>query len=253
MNVDGSGKKQLTTTSHSEFSPIWTPDSKKILFLYAEGDNPEVYSISPDGSGRTQLTTWNKAITNMLISPDGNKLMVTIDTKVDKSTSDIYPDLNKSDGKIITDLMYRHWDGWEDGSYQHVCFADYNNGKPSETTDIMPNEPWDSPLAPFGDVSEITWSPDSKTIAYTCKKLKGKAYTFSTNSDIYLYNIDTKETKNISEGMPGYDRAPIYSPDGKKIYWLSMARGGFEADRERLFYMDPRNGRKKRSSSQLRL
>lgn len=245
MNVDGTGKKQLTTTPHSEFNPIWTPDSKKILFLYADGDNPEVYSINPDGSDRTKLTNWNKAITNMLISPDGNKLMVTIDTKVDKSTSDIFPDLDKSDGKIITDLMYRHWDTWEDGSYQHVCYADFNNGKPSEPIDIMPGEPWDSPLAPFGDASEITWSPDSKTIAYTCKKLKGKAYTFSTNSDIYLYNLDTKQTKDITEGMMGYDRVPVYSPDGKKIYWLSMARAGFESDRERLFCMDLATGEKK--------
>ena len=245
MNVDGSDKKQLTQTPKSEFGLEWSSDGSMIYFMSAETGNPEVFSIKPDGSDRTQITKLDKAITNFIVSPAGGKILLTIDTKVDTLTADRYPDLDKSDGMVITDLMYRHWDSWEDGSYQHIYLADFDGSKVGEPQDIMPGEAWDTPLMPFGGIEEISWSPDGKTVAYTCKKMKGKEYAFSTNSDIYLYNLDTKETKNLTEGMPGYDRAPMFTPQGDKMLWLSMARGGFEADRERLFCLDLKTGEKK--------
>ncbi|SDC21782.1 S9 family peptidase [Williamwhitmania taraxaci] len=245
MNADGSDKKQLTKTPKSEFGLEWKADGSSLYFMSAETGNPELFSIKPDGSDRTQLTHLDKPITNYLVSPAGGKILLTIDTKVDTSTADRYPDLDKSDGMVITDLMYRHWDSWEDGSYQHIYIADFDGSKIGEPQDIMPGEAWDSPLMPFGGIDEISWSPDGKSVAYTCKKQKGKDYAFSTNSDIYLYNLESKETKNLTEGMPGYDRVPVFTPQGDKMLWVSMARGGFEADRERLFCLDFKTGEKK--------
>ena len=102
----------------------------------------------------------------------------------------------------------------------------------------MAGEPYECPLMPFGGMEQITWSPDSKTIAYTCRKKSGMQYAISTNSDIYLYDLDKKQTINLTEGMMGYDVAPLYSPDGKKIAWQSMERDGYESDKNRLFVYD---------------
>jgi Tol biopolymer transport system component len=102
----------------------------------------------------------------------------------------------------------------------------------------MEDEAFDSPLSPFFDQAEIKWSPDSKNIVYTCKKMKGRDYAVSTNSDIYLYNLENKTTENLSQGMPGYDKFPVISPDGTKIAWQSMSTAGYESDKQRLIIMD---------------
>ena len=133
--------------------------------------------------------------------------------------------------------MYRHWDSWVE-SISHIFIADYNGKEIANDKDILDGEPYDSPTKPFGGMEEVAWSPDSKTIAYTCKKKTGKDFTLSTNSDIYLYNIETGETTNITEGMMGYDMAPTFSPDGKYLAWESMERDGYESDQNRLFLID---------------
>ena len=238
IGIDGKNKKQLTTTACSEYSAIWRPDGKKILYLSPASGSMQIWEMNPDGSSKNQVSNVDGDITNILFSPTQKQLLFTKDVKIDKQVVDIYPDLPKSDGKVITDLMYRHWDTWEDGKYSHIFIADYTEGSINNAVDIMENEPYDTPLMPFGGIEEITWSPDGNKVAYDCKKLKGKAYTLSTNSDVYIYDLATKETINLSEGMPGYDRSPLFSPDGKKIAWLSMRRAGFEADKDRLFVYD---------------
>ncbi len=243
MNADGSNKKQLTLTSSHEFNPVWVSDSK-IAFISTEGETAQIWAINTDGSDKQKISSHESDINGFKISPKGDKILFFSEVKIDKGTSDIYPDLPKANGMIINDLMYRHWDSWEDGYYSHVFVADFNNGNVTKINDIMLNEPYDSPLKPFGGNEEISWAPDGKQIAYTCKKLTGKEYAFSTNSDIYLYNIDTKEVKNLTEGMMGYDKAPVFSPDGSKMAWLSMERAGFEADKDRLFILDFTTGEK---------
>ena len=173
------------------------------------------------------------------------RAMITKDVQIDPTTRDIYSDLNKADGRIINDLMYRHWDVWEDGAYSHVFVADFDGSKIIGAIDIMAGEPYESPMMPFGGLEEISWTPDSKGIAYTCKKMTGVEYTFGTDSDIFLYNMESGKTKNLTKGMPGYDRVPFFSPDGSKIYWHSMERAGYEADKERLFEMDLASGEKR--------
>jgi dipeptidyl aminopeptidase/acylaminoacyl peptidase len=245
MNIDGTQKKQLTQTSENEFNAIWHPNGKDIVYLSSNSGSLQVWSMSGDGTGKKQISNIDGGVNSLAFSPNGTKVMFTQDVKIDKSTADVYTDLPEADGKIIEDLMYRHWDVWEDGSYSHVFIADFDGSKLSKPKDLMPGEPFDTPLMPFGGIEDIAWSPDSKHLAYTCKKLKGKAYTLSTNSDVYLYNLESGKTTNLTEGMMGYDKSPIFSPDGKKMYWLSMERPGFEADKDRLFELNLETGEKK--------
>ncbi|MBI9069116.1 MAG: S9 family peptidase [Salinivirgaceae bacterium] len=245
MNIDGSDKVQLTKTPKSEFNAVWHPNGEQIVYLSSESGTVQAWLVNADGSNKKQISEVEDGFSGLCFSPTGEKVFLLKDVKIDKNTQDVYADLDKADGKIITDLMYRHWDVWEDGSYSHVFVADFMNSKISNEKDIMEGEPFDAPLTPFGGIEDVSWAPDAKSIAYTCKKLKGKEYSLSTNSDVYLYNLDTKETKNLTEGMMGYDKSPFFSPDGKKMYWLSMERAGFEADKDRLFVLDFESGDKK--------
>jgi dipeptidyl aminopeptidase/acylaminoacyl peptidase len=237
MKSDGSEKIQLTQTPQNEFNAIWHPDGERIVYLSSASGDIQAWVMNADGTGKSQISDVEGGITGLVFSPDGTKVLYTKEVKVVKTTQDLHPDLQLSDGRIINDLMYRHWNTWEDGAYSHIFVADFD-GQFSDGTDLMPDEPYDSPMKPFGGLEEVAWAPDSRSIAYTCKKMTGRDYTFSTDSDIYLYYLDAGETANLTEGMPGYDRVPFFSPDGTKIYWHSMERAGYEADKERLFAMD---------------
>ena len=237
MNADGSDKIQLTESPENEFNAIWHPDGEQIVYLSGTSGELQAWVMKADGSGKKQISDVEGDITALAFSPDGTKILYTQEVQVNKTTQDLHPDLKLTDGRIINDLMYRHWNTWEDGAYSHIFFAPFD-GTFSDGTDIMPDEPYDSPMKPFGGLEEVAWSPDSRSIAYTCKKLTGQEYSFSTNSDIYLYYLDSDETTNLTEGMMGYDRVPFFSTDGSRIYWHSMERAGYEADKERLFAMD---------------
>ncbi len=238
VSVAGGEAKRLTTFKGAEYNPRWRPDGLKIGFLAAESGSAQLWEINPDGTGLRQVSKQPTDISNFNYAPTGNAIYFTQEVQVDKLVKDIYPDLPNAKGRLIDGLMYRHWDTWEDGAYSHVFYANYAEGVLSNATDIMPNEAFDVPLVPNGGEEQLNWSADGKQIAYTCKKLSGTAYATSTNSEIYIYNLETKKTSNITEGILGYDTEPRFSPDGKSIIWLSMERPGFEADRNRLFTYD---------------
>jgi dipeptidyl aminopeptidase/acylaminoacyl peptidase len=244
MNSDGSEKKQLTRTPQNEFNAIWHPDGERIVYLSPASGEVQAWVMNVDGTWNSQISHVEGGISGLTFSPDGNKVLYTKEVKVKPTTQDLHPDLQLTDGRIIDDLMYRHWNTWEDGAYSHIFVADFD-GSFSDGTDLMSEEPYDSPMKPFGGLEEVAWTPDSRGIAYTCKKMTGLEYSFSTDSDVYLYDLASGETKNLTEGMPGYDRVPFFSPDGTKIYWHSMERAGYEADKERLFEMDLASGEKR--------
>lgn len=155
-----------------------------------------------------------------------------------ETTKDRYSDLDKSSGIIVEDLMYKHWDEWVT-EVPHPILYDYDGRTLTNERDIIVGEPFESPLKPFGGAEQIAFSPDGKTVAYTCKKMSGQAYALSTNSDIYLYDIEQGKTvANISEGNMGYDVNPVFSPDGKYIAWESMEHDGYESDKNRLMIAD---------------
>jgi len=243
MNTDGSEKKQLTFTNAHEYNPQWV-DNNTLAFLSTEGGVSQIWTISKDGSNIKKVEGYSEDINGFSLSPDCKKVLFIAEVKVGKSVTDIYTDLPKTSAMIYDDLMYRHWDTWEDSVFSHIFVADFSLEKIQSVKDIMSNEPYDSPLKPFGGMEEISWNSDGNAVAYTCKKQVGTDYAFSTNSDIYLYNLNTEETKNLTEGMVGYDKQPTFSPDGKKMSWISMERAGFEADKERLFVLDLETGEK---------
>ena len=238
MSVDGSNKKQITNTPKSESDAKWRPDGKKIGFISSESGSAQLWEMNPDGSDRKQISNIDGGITGFKYSPSQKKILYTKELEnLVKKTKDIYPDLPKANARIITDLMFRHWDSWTD-SYSHLFIADYSDSKISNDFDVNKNAEFDVPNKPFGGMEQICWSPDGSKIAYSCVKKKGKAYALSTNSDIFIYDLVSKNTTNITEGMMGYDIDPKFSPDGKKIAWLSMEREGFESDKKRLFVFD---------------
>ena len=244
MNADGSGNTQITHDAWQEGQPTWFKDGKKLAFLCNESGSSQVWEMNPDGSGRKQLTQYEGDIEGFSFSPDGKKLLFIAQVKTVKSTADKYPDLPKATGIIVTDLMYKHWDEWVTTA-PHPFVADFDGNAISNVTDILEGEPYESPMKPWGGIEQLAWSPSSDKVAYTCRKKTGLAYAISTNSDIYIYDLASKETKNITEENKGYDTNPQYSPDGKYIAWQSMERDGYEADLNRLFIMNLETGEKR--------
>lgn len=237
MNIDGSGKTQITSTPKSENNAVWVKSGEKIAFLSSESGSSQIWEMNPDGTGRVQVSNIEGDINGFTYSPDGKKIMYIKNVKFGERSVDKYPDLDKASGKIIDDLMYKHWSEWIE-EIPHTFVADYDGVKMAEGIDILEGEPYECPMLPFGGVEQLAWTPDSKSIAYTCCKKTGLEYAVSTNSDIYLYNIETKETINLTEGMMGYDVNPVFSPNGEYMAWQSMEREGYEADKNRLFVMN---------------
>ncbi len=240
VSTEGGEAIRLTDGKGKYYSPQWFPTGEKIGYL-SEG---QLWEMTPEGSDKKKVSSIEPGINSFAWSPDGSKILLTVDVKLDETPQEIYPDLPNTNVRIINDLMYRHWNAWHDYAYSHILVADYSASGPGEAIDIMEDEPWDAPMAPYGDAAEITWSPDSKQIAYTCKKMKGREYATSTNSDVYLYDLASGDTKNLTEGMPGYDKYPSFSEDGKYLAFQSMATPGYEADQVRLFVMNMETGEK---------
>ena len=243
MNADGSDNKQITKTKFSENNAVWIKGGSKIAFLCGESGSSQLWEMNPDGTGRKQLSSFDKDIEGFSFSPDGKKVLFISQVKTVKSTADKYPDLDKSTGIVVTDLNYKHWDEWVTTA-PHPFVADFDGNAISNPIDIMEGEPYESPMKPFGGIEQMAWNTTSDKVAYTSRKKVGKAYATSTNSDIYEYDLNTKKTKNISEGNMGYDTNPQYSPDGKSLAWLSMERDGYEADQNRLMVMNLETGAK---------
>jgi dipeptidyl aminopeptidase/acylaminoacyl peptidase len=239
VNIDGSDKKQITFSPKSEGNAQWIKDGSKIAFLY----DSQIWEMNPDGTGRVQISDYEKGIEGFKYAPDGGKILFISQIKTNETSAEKYPDLEKSSGRIIDNLMYKHWDEWVE-SVPHPFLADYDGKNLNNIIDIMDGELFESPMKPFGGIEQLDWSPDSKIIAYTSRKKTGKEYAQSTNSDIYLYNIETKETKNLTEGNLGYDINPKFSPDGQYIAWQSMERDGYESDLNRLFTLNLATGEK---------
>lgn len=244
MNVDGSEKRQITKTAFSEYNAVWRPDGEKIAFLSPESGSMQIWEMNLDGTQRKQISNIDGGATGFIFSPDGKKILYSADVEKKNPHENLFEGLDKSTGRIMDDLMYRHWDHWVD-SYSHIFLADYDGTSLKNIVDLLEGEPYETPTAPFGGLEQVAFSPDGAKIAYTCRKLEGKAYAVSTNTDIYEYDVVTKKTVNLTEGMPGYDWNPAYSPDGAMLAWESMERDGYEADKLRLFILDRKTGAKK--------
>lgn len=198
----------------------------------------QAYAIPVNGGEAFPVNNSDSMLNNEKISPDGKYIIYSEDVKVKSVTGrDYYPELNKSNVYIYDNLMYRHWDTYEDGKFGHVMLAPMTDGKPGPGKDLMPGEPFDCPQKPFGGDEDYVWNPDSKHVVYCTKKKYGTAYTLSTNTDLYSYDIETGKTTNLTAGMMGYDINPSYNKKGQ-LAWLSMKREGYEADKQDIIVED---------------
>lgn len=230
--------RAIASDSSNETMPRWSSDGKKIYYLFDKGSS-QIWSMNPDGSDKKQISKTESDISNYGFSGDGKTVWMTMDVKLDNFLGkDKYPDLPKTTGKVYDDLMMRHWDSWADGNYSHVFVSQVNGDVLSTPVDLLKGEHYDSPMKPNGGDEEISISPDGKLIAYTCKKLSGRDYALTTNSDIYLYDVVSGKTTNISKDNAAYDKAPAFSHDGKSIAWISWDEPTNEASKQRLLIYD---------------
>ena len=267
MNADGSNQTLLTKGDKNETDAQWL-DNETIAF--ATGG--EIWCMKADGNDRRQLSKTDGNVEGFKFSPDRKKVIVLKSIPYTGSIKAKPEDLPKTTGRVVTDLMYRHWDHYVE-SILHPFVFNVGDGFAiaSDGTDILEGEPYECPMEPFGGIEQLDWSTDSKQIAYTCRKKTGVQYSISTDSDIYLYNIETKQTKNLCKPADyeapevdvtktlkyqavndgdnlknnvGYDQNPKFSPDGRYVAWLSMERDGYESDRQRLCRYDLQTGKK---------
>ena len=267
MNADGSNQTLLTKGDKNETDAQWL-DNETIAF--ATGG--EIWCMKADGNDRRQLSKTDGSVEGFKFSPDRKKVIVLKSIPYTGSIKAKPEDLPKTTGRVVTDLMYRHWDHYVE-SILHPFVFNVGDGFAiaSDGTDILEGEPYECPMEPFGGIEQLDWSTDSKQIAYTCRKKTGVQYSISTDSDIYLYNIETKQTKNLCKPADyeapevdvtktlkyqavndgdnlknnvGYDQNPKFSPDGRYVAWLSMERDGYESDRQRLCRYDLQTGKK---------
>ena len=255
QTADGKQQTVLTTSAKSETDPAWIEGGKRIAFL----TDGQLWSMAPDGTDRRQLTKSDIDIEGFKFSPDGKKVILIKSLPYHESIKKNPEDLPLATGRLVTDLNYRHWDHYVE-SIPHPFVANVTEQGVDEGVDMLKDEPYECPMAPFGGVEQLNWSPDSKFVAYTCRKKTGVNYAVSTDSDIYLYDIATGNTRNICKPADykpvdfdptktmktqainhqkedlnmGYDVNPKFSPDGRYIAWQSMARDGYESDRNRL-------------------
>ena len=268
MDANGANNKQLTTSSKSETDPTWL-DAEAIAFI----SGGEIWTMKADGSERKQLSKTDGKVEGFKFSPDRSKVIILKSLPFHEIIKKNPADLPKATGRRVTDLMYRHWDHYVE-SIQHPFVYTVGEGFAiaGDGSDILAGEPYECPMEPFGGIEQLAWSNDSKQIAYTCRKKTGLEYSISTDSDIFLYNVDTKTTRNLCKpagyvapkvdptrtlaiqsvndkenlkNNVGYDQNPQFSPDGKYIAWLSMERDGYEADLNRLCICDLQTGEKR--------
>jgi dipeptidyl aminopeptidase/acylaminoacyl peptidase len=232
----------LTDKKNNAFDVQWRPDGKKISYLSAESGSTQIWEMDVNGSNKMQVSSVEGGVNAYKYSPALTHIAYAADVKMEQNPAEIYPDLPfTKNARIIDGLFYRHWDSWHDYAYSHMFVAAYANGKLSgEATDVMKDEKVDAPLQPFGGSEQFNWSTDGKRLAYTSRKLNGTAEAVSTDANVYIYDMNTKLTLNLTENNAGYDVAPAFSPDGKRIAWHSMKRPGNEADKNRLmvYYFD---------------
>ena len=236
---------RLTDYNSSNHSAQWI-DAENIAFLSNRSGSSQVWAMDVNTKAVRQLTAFDNDVEGFGIAGDHAFYVQRVKVAPLKG-SDKYADMDKSKVRIYDDLMVRHWDYWDDGSYLHIFAADYANGKIAEGKDIIgADKAYDAPLAPYFDCAEIRLSPDGTKLAYTCKPLTGTEYALSTDSDIFLYDFATETTRNLSkeaaatgvDKFVGYDKYPVFSPDGTKIAFRSQRRPGNEADQQRLWVFD---------------
>lgn len=234
-------KSYLLHTSSAKSLPFNIGEKSFIQWdkngLYALEDG-KIYISKDQGKSWKEFYTIGKEAQNIKISPDGQRVAFSKEVQLEKTYGkDIYKDLPKTTAQVYTDLNHRHWDSWYEGKFNHI-FVVSTKENINNAEDLLEGKKFDTPQKPFGGQEDFIWSPDSKQIIYVTKAKSGKEYATSTNTDIFLYDIASQKTQNLSQGMMGYDVNPKFSPDGQFLLWQSMARDGYESDKNDIIIMN---------------
>ena len=271
LNSETKETKKLTVnTSKSESDANFIENGRKIVFLCADDNGTsQLWMMNTDGSNRKCISSEKTDVNGYLFSPDENNVVLIHDVPTETSIIKNDDDLPKATGMVINELMYKHWDRYV-RSVPHPFIANFDGSQVTNARDILDGQPYESPMCPFGGIEEFAWSPDSKSLAYVMRKKTGRDYAISTDSDIFLYNLETGKTKNLCKPENykspvvnatsslkhqiqynenedynlGYDDKPKFSPNGKYIAWTSMKHDGYESDRTRLCVFEFSTGSK---------
>ncbi|MCH5232450.1 MAG: S9 family peptidase [Muribaculaceae bacterium] len=246
IGTENTEMQRLTTTASSESNIRWIENGSKIAYLKKDDqlNSTQLFVMNADGSDSKRISEVKNGIECFEISPDGTKIIYgsPIDD-FNKNDEQLFEGLPKTTGRVVDDLMYKHWDEWVT-QIPHPFVADFSLQGLTNAKDIMEGEPYECPMRPFGGADAFAWAPDSKSLVYVSRKLKGQDYAFSTNSNLYCYELESGRTTCLTEENPGYDTNPAFSPDGTKLAWLSMATAKYESDKKRLMVMDVATGEK---------
>ena len=271
LNSETKETKKLTVnTSKSESDANFIENGRKIVFLSADDNGTsQLWMMNTDGSNRKCISSEKTDVNGYLFSPDEKNVVLIHDVPTETSIIKNDDDLPKATGMVINELMYKHWDRYV-RSVPHPFIANFDGSQITNARDILDGQPYESPMCPFGGIEEFAWSPDSKSLAYVMRKKTGRDYAISTDSDIFLYNLETGKTKNLCKPENykspvvnatsslkhqiqynenedynlGYDDKPKFSPNGKYIAWTSMKHDGYESDRTRLCVFEFSTGSK---------
>lgn len=271
LNSETKETKKLTVnTSKSESDANFIENGRKIVFLCADDNGTsQLWMMNTDGSNRKCISSEKTDVNGYLFSPDEKNVVLIHDVPTETSIIKNDDDLPKATGMVINELMYKHWDRYV-RSVPHPFIANFDGSQITNARDILDGQPYESPMCPFGGIEEFAWSPDSKSLAYVMRKKTGRDYAISTDSDIFLYNLETGKTKNLCKPENykspvvnatsslkhqiqynenedynlGYDDKPKFSPNGKYIAWTSMKHDGYESDRTRLCVFEFSTGSK---------
>jgi dipeptidyl aminopeptidase/acylaminoacyl peptidase len=244
VNSDGANLRRATTHPSSDNNPVFAPDGRTLYFLSGRNGPPQIFALPLAGGGEArQVTKLPVGLANLKLSPDGAYFSFTAAVYADESDFEkaAARDRAKKDDPctalVYEELFVRHWDAWRDGKWSHVFVMPVAGGAP---VDVMAGLAAECPSEPFGGPSEYAWSPDSKALAYVTKLGRDRAWT--TNFDIFLYDLAAKSAKNLTAANPAWDTEPCFAPDGKTLYYLAMKKPGCESDRLRLMRMDLASG-----------
>lgn len=210
----------------------WSPDGKHVAYV----SHDQLWIADATGANPRQLTHLHGGATGPVWAPLGDRIAFTsavypqcqtdaCNAATDKAAAD-----NKVKAHIADQLMYRHWNAWDEGTRSHLFVVNVDGGA---TRDLLPGARYDVPPGPFGGSEGYAWSPDGLEIAYTAKD-QGRSDATSTDINIYTIPSAGGAATVITAANKGGDQNPVYSPDGRFIAYASQARAGFESDRQRL-------------------
>lgn len=267
MDTASCQTRRLTPGRGSQ--PAFIDGGRRVAYLSSASGSSQVWATDLDGTHTERLSDETADVEGFSFSPDGSHIILIKSIPSTTSIAAKDADLPLSTGILATDLMYKHWDQYVT-AIPHPFVAQFDGRKISGAIDVLEGEPFECPMLPFGGIEQLAWSPDGQSIAYTCRKKTGRDYAVSTDSDIFLYDIATKTTRNLCKPADykapaidhtkslqdqsvnkqegdfnvGYDENPQFSPDGRYIAWKSRERDGYESDLSRLCVYEFKTGRK---------